>query len=202
MTPFTPHEHEIIDGIIKDLHDGDRLTQGRTCGRCALCCKLLNVDDLETDPPTRKPPWVWCKHTAGENPRNCAIYSKRPGPCRKYACAWLNGFFSDELQPRACGAVVHAENVDRLGGPVWHVYEARPGQARHHRWVKLLVAALVADGRYPVAIVHGPEAPGQLIEGQPSEKLTRVSLYVDRVWISGHFHDTQRRGHDTEDWSQ
>jgi len=199
---FTTYEKGLIVEMGKDLREAERIREGRTCGRCALCCKVLNVDDLESDPPTRKPPAVWCKHTTQEPPRKCVIYSKRPGPCREYQCAWLLGFFPDELQPRACGVVAHVENVKELGGPVWHVYENRPGQARAHRWVRMMVAALIADGRYPVVILHGPAAPGQVIEGEPSEKLTRVTLYVDRKAIPGHFHDQQRRGHDTEDWSR
>ena len=53
----------------------------RQCGDCALCCKLLAVEELA------KPPHKWCEHF--EPGTGCAIYEKRPAACATFKCLWL-----------------------------------------------------------------------------------------------------------------
>ena len=53
----------------------------RQCGDCTLCCRLLPV------PPLGKLANTRCQHQKID--RGCAIYEKRPGCCRTFACAWL-----------------------------------------------------------------------------------------------------------------
>jgi hypothetical protein len=55
---------------------------GRVCGSCALCCKVLRIEELD------KPAGQWCPHcTAGRD--GCSIYHTRPGSCRSFHCNWL-----------------------------------------------------------------------------------------------------------------
>ena len=57
--------------------DVDRLAKaaGRSCGDCALCCRLLDV------PAAGKPRNDWCPHC---NHHSCKIYQSRPQICRDY----------------------------------------------------------------------------------------------------------------------
>lgn len=53
----------------------------KSCGTCALCCKVLHVASLD------KPPGRWCEH-ARKN-AGCAIHGSHPDDCRAFACGWL-----------------------------------------------------------------------------------------------------------------
>jgi hypothetical protein len=55
--------------------------EGRRCGTCTLCCKVLTVEEL------RKPNAEWCPHCV--KGRGCAIYADRPDECRRFQCGYL-----------------------------------------------------------------------------------------------------------------
>jgi hypothetical protein len=55
----------------------------RRCGSCTLCCKLTPVVELSKKGGQR------CQHQ--RMGKGCAIYAKRPLPCRAWDCRWLNG---------------------------------------------------------------------------------------------------------------
>ena len=55
--------------------------QGRECGTCTLCCKVLAIDELN------KPRGVWCPHC--KPGWGCTIYEERPPPCRTFHCMYL-----------------------------------------------------------------------------------------------------------------
>src|SRR5262245_34979797 len=59
-----------------------RAKTGRQCGDCSLCCKLLNIDELN------KPANTWCQHCR-PGKGGCSIYADRPPDCRTFACGWL-----------------------------------------------------------------------------------------------------------------
>jgi hypothetical protein len=55
-----------------------------SCDGCALCCKVLSVDEID------KPAGRWCKKIhRTEHGRSCGIYPERPGACRAFECLWL-----------------------------------------------------------------------------------------------------------------
>jgi hypothetical protein len=63
------------------------------CGTCTLCCKLLDIPELE------KPMNRWCTHcTPGSG---CRIYESRPAPCRDFACVWLESQKEEKPLPPA-----------------------------------------------------------------------------------------------------
>ncbi|MCG8590455.1 MAG: hypothetical protein MJE66_14290 [Proteobacteria bacterium] len=79
----------------------------RSCGRCSLCCQVLRVDALA------KPGGTPCRHQRAEG--GCGIYAERPGICRAYRCAWLQGSFEDDDRPDRLGAVLDfSPRVDGL----------------------------------------------------------------------------------------
>jgi hypothetical protein len=54
---------------------------GRACGACQLCCKLVPVAQIE------KPAGKRCKHQ--RTGKGCQIYDHRPFDCRSWSCRWL-----------------------------------------------------------------------------------------------------------------
>jgi len=96
--------------------------EGRQCGKCVLCCKLLYVEALDKEAGT------WCPWLHKQRTRGCSKYRKRPEACREFACLWLKGFFDYKLdRPDACGVV-------------WSVNEPPPGK------VQIMLAYEIHDG--------------------------------------------------------
>lgn len=67
----------------QSAHDFAGTKTARQCGACTLCCKLLPVNDLGKLAGHR------CAHQ--RLGKGCAIYATRPGSCRLWMCAWLQG---------------------------------------------------------------------------------------------------------------
>ncbi len=117
----------------------------RSCGDCRLCCKLLLVEAPDED--FLKPQGKWCEHACDSG---CGIYDRKPKPCAKFVCAWLNGAFSERDRPDRSHLVVCLE--DGIGDdlrdgngkviasdvPVWSVYEAWAGVAQKPRAQQIL----------------------------------------------------------------
>jgi len=81
----------------------------RQCGTYTLCCKLIEVAELD------KPQNVWCSHCAPG--KGCRIYEQRPGNCRSFKCAWLVDMsLGEEWRPDRAKFVIAEE----------------PGTGRHH----------------------------------------------------------------------
>jgi hypothetical protein len=57
---------------------------GRACGKCSLCCKLMNVEEFN------KPQGIWCRHCKPGR-GGCTIHATRPAVCRDFHCGWLVG---------------------------------------------------------------------------------------------------------------
>jgi hypothetical protein len=53
----------------------------RSCGSCAMCCKIMAIDELA------KPAGTWCVHRRG--PTGCGIHGAHPPSCRAFSCQWL-----------------------------------------------------------------------------------------------------------------
>jgi len=62
------------------------VADGKSCGSCGMCCKLLGVDAVQ------KPAGSWCRHY--RRGQGCEIYHERPGACASFECLWLD---SDKL---------------------------------------------------------------------------------------------------------
>ncbi|MES2984017.1 MAG: hypothetical protein V4735_02385 [Pseudomonadota bacterium] len=66
---------------------------GRSCGDCALCCKILEIKALD------KPRDVWCSHCSTR--QKCDIYLDRPQTCRNYNCGYMTQpWIGEEWYPR------------------------------------------------------------------------------------------------------
>jgi hypothetical protein len=65
---------------------------GRSCGGCTLCCKVMDVPEIN------KPRGAWCPHCIRGT--GCRIYADRPSGCRSFLCGWLtNPRFGREWKP-------------------------------------------------------------------------------------------------------
>lgn len=58
------------------------LVNGRQCGACTICCKVLPISTEEL----KKTASVLCQHC--DEGRGCRIYETRPVVCRGFFCEW------------------------------------------------------------------------------------------------------------------
>jgi len=81
---------------------------GKTCGACGLCCKLLAIEVLHKDAGQ------WCKDYVRS--KGCGIYAERPPPCVSFKCEWLmSRELGDEWRPdRARFLMFYDEQRRRL----------------------------------------------------------------------------------------
>ena len=111
-----------------------RKATGRQCGSCTMCCYILGVD---APPDVSKPPDVWCKHCKPS--KGCAIYERRPMPCRHFYCQWLLDLSLDDLwYPARSKIVINlASNPDGSNaGLVFEVDPRRPDHWLQHPYVQ------------------------------------------------------------------
>lgn len=76
----------------------------RRCGKCSLCCKLLQVDLDDGDKPAN----TWCRHA--KPGAGCSIYPQRPRVCVGYRCGWLKGSLPDYWEPIKCRMTTNETN--------------------------------------------------------------------------------------------
>jgi hypothetical protein len=58
-----------------------QVVQGRSCGSCSLCCKVVSIEEFN------KPAGKWCQHCKPGN--GCGIHAMRPFVCRSFYCEWM-----------------------------------------------------------------------------------------------------------------
>lgn len=65
---------------------------GRSCGDCAMCCKLLEIKALN------KPANEWCVNCSTR--KGCDIYETRPQTCHNFNCGYMTqGAIGEEWWP-------------------------------------------------------------------------------------------------------
>jgi len=65
------------------------------CGECTLCCKLLNIKEVDSKPGE------YCKHC--DWGVGCKIYDQRPESCKIFECCWKQmEVAAEELRPDKC----------------------------------------------------------------------------------------------------
>ena len=155
--------------------------EGRECGDCSMCCKLLKVGRDGED--FQKPQGVWCS-LIGPGKRGCSVHATKPTTCRDFKCSWLGGAFREKDRPDKSRVVVCLEHsigdeiTDGQGNfvmkdvPVWCVYEREPGAAFGEKAagiMKELEAMVIQDvedgpfkGPFPIGIISGPKSVRKL----------------------------------------
>jgi hypothetical protein len=159
---------------------------GRSCGDCAMCCKLLRIDELQ------KPAYQWCVHARpGSKGGCCSIYQDRPGACKGYACEWLvNTDFDKELwYPKTCHMVI---SIITLGGIRTFTVTVDPGyplawrkDPHYSQLRKLASYGLTVQRKEDLFIVH-VRLPNKAFLVLPNSAIEVSNLaYVLRVQPGG-----------------
>ncbi|MDF2974033.1 MAG: hypothetical protein K0R61_4483 [Microvirga sp.] len=119
----------------------------RDCGSCGKCCQMLGVPGV-TRANER------CKHWCAG--KGCAVYKRRPEPCREFSCVWLlddGKLFPDEMRPDR-SHVLFWSAVDMPGRLVIHVEDGHP-EAWDRPDVQRLVKEFLSKPRRTVVKVLG-----------------------------------------------
>lgn len=94
---------------------------GRSCGSCALCCKVYD------NPEVGSVAGSWCQHC--EIGRGCRIYETRPDECRAFYCLWMTqAFLGPEWKPDRSRFVLTMD-----AGTRWLFAQVDPGAAQAWR---------------------------------------------------------------------
>lgn len=98
--------------------------EGRTCGECTLCCKVMGVKDEGFEKPKDR----WCQHA--KKGRGCAIYETRPPICQTFKCLWLGS--GDDMRADLRPDKIHGLLTNTTDGKniVIHEDPGYPGHAR------------------------------------------------------------------------
>lgn len=126
------------------------VTAGRQCGPCSLCCKVMEVPEIE------KRRGAWCLSCRPGTAAACTVYKTRPRSCSDFRCLWLGGAFDDEhrpdktnlvLVPYGDGSTVRAIFDVTLGRevPLVIAHEGSPGASKRGRGAEF-VTAMVGSG--------------------------------------------------------
>ena len=113
----------------------------RSCGSCAVCCKVLQVPEFV------RAKGDWCPKARPGSPEGaCTIYPDRPTGCRGFACLWLLGAGQMPDRPDRLGVMFAAmgDKAPSGKGPKVYAYEFRDGRLlapRAKRFVQFLLAA-------------------------------------------------------------
>jgi uncharacterized cysteine cluster protein YcgN (CxxCxxCC family) len=82
------------------------------CGNCRICCIILKIDkEFLPWRDTDKEAGVACDKL---KKNGCGVYFKRPSPCKKYECFWLQllkqKIKKPEWKPNKIGFIVNAQD--------------------------------------------------------------------------------------------
>src|SRR5436190_15012694 len=93
------------------------VVEGRACGSCTLCCKVLDIPALD------KAAGKWCSHC--QPGKGCGIYTARPAACRGFYCEWMiSKGLGPEWRPERARFLLAKSNDGRLTAHVDPGYPA------------------------------------------------------------------------------
>lgn len=112
----------------------------RTCGTCTLCCKAVGVHALA------KPAGAWCPH-CDRRGGGCAIYGERPGECRTFSCAWLDGLLpEDRDRPDRLKVVLFEDSSEGASERIIVFVEAHAGAVNGNARAQFLLRRFLDQG--------------------------------------------------------
>jgi hypothetical protein len=118
----------------------DPAKPARTCGTCTLCCKAVGVHALA------KPAGAWCPHCERRG-GGCRIYNERPGECRTFSCAWLDGLLPEESdRPDRLKVVLFEDSSERSNERIIVFVEAHPGAVNGSARAQFLQRHFLSQG--------------------------------------------------------
>ena len=143
----------------------------RTCGTCTVCCTYLRINRPGV---LVKVGLVPCQHLertedgcghTGPGTRNCGIEESKPGVCRDYRCAWLDGLGEEADRPDRCGVL-----IDRVL-PIANCLQAKPIRegAGSSPEGMLAIENMSRDAGEPVLVARFPETKMVRVVGRGIE---------------------------------
>ena len=140
---------------------------GRQCGDCALCCKVMAIEEFA------KPASSWCPHCKPGH--GCLIYAHRPVECRAFNCLWLINHLLDQHWKPSKSKLVLTTSDDGIeircdpGYP--NAWRREPFRSEIHQWAvsgetdDMTVVVIVGqkmtlvtpDREFDLGIVHEDE---------------------------------------------
>ena len=167
-------------------HPASLLVEGRACGTCSLCCKVLGI------PETESLPGQWCRHVA--QGRGCGIHATRPDGCRTFYCHYLrNPNLGPEWKPERAKFVLSIE----MGGRRMVVapdpampsaWRQNPYYGQFKRW-----AQAGAGAGHQILVFQGKRATAVLPDRDVDLGFVEVGDEVIYVTRSGGFDVEVRR---------
>ena len=117
--------------------------EGRACDGCNVCCVALTIRDRAL----QKAQGVRCGHATAED--LCAIYDRRPEPCRGFECGWRQlRWVRPALRPDRSGVLIRLRRVGEGAGIVLTIL--RPAGLEAEGLAETVAAAVQAG--VPVAL--------------------------------------------------
>ncbi len=107
---------------------------GRQCGNCTLCCKVLEITELD------KPRGEWCPRCSAG--RGCLAYDARPDECRGFYCGFLKIPSLNELwRPSIAKLIVCVEPGNKavfvqVDPDRPHAWKKEPYYAKLKEWAR------------------------------------------------------------------
>ena len=127
------------------------------CGKCTLCCKLLETHDIKTNRGEICP---YC------NEWGCMIYNDRPKECREYKCMWLQmDDIGIEMRPDKCHVI-----FDRISDKT--ICAAQDPDYNLNDFVKRQINLFLKEG-FSVVIIKGDKKTVYVSKGHSFEEAKR-----------------------------
>lgn len=121
---------------------------GRSCGDCAMCCKLGTIQEVN------KKDGEWCQHCSTRT--RCDIYDTRPNVCRSYYCYYMLSDLSEDWRPTKAKLMVSAMadgavyiSVDPSRPDAW---KKEPYYSMIRQWSKEASRVVVLVGLKAIAV--------------------------------------------------
>lgn len=133
-----------------------RPAPGRSCGSCALCCKVYDV------PAVPMTAGSWCPNC--QPGKGCRIYEARPQQCRDFLCLWITqDFLGPEWKPERSRFVLTMDGGSRLlhaqvDPGASQAWRKEPYYSQFRRWA--------AAGSRPVIVFVGKTATAVTAQGE------------------------------------
>jgi hypothetical protein len=151
--------------------------EGRACGACTLCCKVIGIAALG------KPASAWCPHC--RIGRGCGIYETRPEECKTFFCMWLaDARLGDEWKPDISKMVVTTADDGRTvevrcdpGFP--QAWRKEPYRSQISQWAEAArpydgmvivavggrVTLVAVEGEFPLGVVEDDDRIAREVSG-------------------------------------
>lgn len=125
-----------IERTARMMHEDLSVRQvpNRQCGECTLCCKVVEVEEIN------KPRGEWCRFSRSH--KGCSLYPNHPISCKQYSCMWLLTNLPDEMRPDRIHAV-----IDLLSTPITAIVD--------NKKVTIQCVQVFVDPKFPDAYNHG-----------------------------------------------